>query len=70
MDGFCFLEGSPPSSRKRGPLRTVRASFPAYGSNLQTKFCLRQNRLSYYKFTNVYLLVTVRVKQDPVGQLV
>jgi hypothetical protein len=52
------------------PLRTVRASFPAYGSNLQTKFCLRQNRLSYYKFTNVYLLVTVRVKQDPVGQLV
>jgi hypothetical protein len=29
---------------------------------------LRQNRLSYYKFTNVYLLVAVWVKQNPVGQ--
>jgi hypothetical protein len=48
---------------KRGPLRTVRASFPAYSSSLHAKPCLWQGRFSYRYSTSVHLLVAVRVEQ-------
>jgi len=54
----------------KGPLRTVRASFPAYSSSLHSKPYLIQDRLRYNKFASVHLLVAMRVKQNSVGQRV
>ena len=55
---------------EEGPPENRTCEFPAYGSSLQTKFCLLQNRLSYNKLTSVHLLMAVRVEQHPVGQSV